>query len=74
MEMAYGVLEMEVSPEIEQELIELFDIEEEIMQAKVEYLPNNIKRLTIDIPPHKGGMIKSFILRYIAGLGKENLN
>ena len=74
METGYGVLKMEVSPEVEQELMELFGIETEIMQAEVEYLPNNIKRVTVHIPPHKSGFIKEYILRSIAGLKRENLN
>lgn len=74
METGYGVLKMEVSPNIEQQLKELFDIETEMLQAEVEYLPNNLKRLTIQVPLHKGGVIKDFILQSIAGLRRENLN
>jgi|GEM_PF-4249296 len=74
METEYGVLKLQVWPELEQELTELFDIKTEIMQAEVEYLPNNIKRLTIKIPRHKSGVIKEFILKSIAGFKKENLN
>ncbi|MCW3109542.1 MAG: hypothetical protein JWQ09_4048 [Segetibacter sp.] len=74
METHYGVLKMEVSAEIGQELMELFNIEKEMMEAEVEELPNNIKRFTINIPEHKGGRIKEFILRSIANLRPENLN
>ena len=74
METEYGILKMEVSYDLEQELKQLLDIEEEMLYAEVEYLPNNVKRLTMKIPPHKGGAIKDFILRSISRLKKENLN
>lgn len=74
METQYGILQMEVSPEVEQELKELFNLEEEMMEAEVEELPNNLKRFTIKVPEHKGGLIKEFILRSIAGFSPAQLN
>jgi hypothetical protein len=74
MEMEYGILKMEVDTEMEQQLKDFFNIEQEMMEAEVQELPNNIKRYTIQIPAHKGGRIKAFILRSIAGVRKENLN
>ncbi len=74
METEYGILKMEVPAEIGRELVELFNIETEMMQAEVEELPNNIRRYTIKIPRDKGGIIKKFILKSIANLKKENLN
>jgi hypothetical protein len=70
----YGVLTMELSPEMEKTIIELLDIEVEMSQAEVEVLPNNLKRFTVKIPEHKGGSVKDFILKMISNSPELNLN
>jgi hypothetical protein len=61
-----GVLTMELTTEMAELLRDLFDIETEMLQGKVEPLQNNMKRYTIQIPGDKGQRIKDFILRTIA--------
>ncbi len=74
MEQQYGVLMLEVNAEIEQQLKVLFDLETEMKQSKVDYLPDNKKRITVRVPRHKGKKIKAFMLRAIADFKRENLN
>ncbi|MDB5248937.1 MAG: hypothetical protein JWQ40_3331 [Segetibacter sp.] len=74
MKTEYGLLTMEISPELAKELISLFNIEVEMMQGKVEDLANDLKRFTIRIPKHKGGPIKEFLLSSIIKSSNMQLN
>lgn len=74
MENSCGVLRMEVNAELERELIELFDLEAEVLSAEVEYVSDDLKLLTIQVPHHKSGLIKEFILRSISKMKPESLN
>jgi len=69
-----GVLTMELTTEMAELLRDLFDIETEMLQGKVENLSNNLKRYTIQIPGNKGQRIKEFILSSIASVQQMNLN
>ena len=74
MKTEYGVLTMEISPDLAKELSSLFNIEVEMMQGKVEDLANDLKRFTIKIPKHKGGRIKEFLLNTIIRPSGTQLN
>jgi hypothetical protein len=69
-----GLLTMELTTEMAELMRDLFDIETEMLQGKVEDLPNNLKRYTIKIPMEKGKVVKEFILRSIANQEQMVMN
>lgn len=65
---------MELSTEMAELLKDLFDLELEMLEGTVESLPNNMKRITIQIPGYKGQQIKDFFMRSIANTHQICLN
>lgn len=67
-------VEMDVTPEMEKLLIEIFNVEIEVMQGSIEKLPDGKNRIKFEVGGEKAELIKEFILKGISKSHKANLN
>lgn len=69
-----GLITMELSTEMADLIKDLFDLELEMLEGTVENLPNNMKRIVIQLPENKSQQIKEFFMKSIANTHQICLN
>lgn len=71
----YGLLTMELTPEMEKVVKEQFNLEIEMMQGDKESLPGGMTKYTIKIyDDQKCEMVKEFVLKMISESHLKNMN
>jgi hypothetical protein len=61
-----GILEMELTPEMQVTLIHGLNLEIEVMQGKREPLPDGRTRFTLTVTGEKAELVRRFMVRMLA--------